>query len=328
MNDDGYDDFAVAADKNDQGGTDAGKVYIYYGGKGLDPEPDITLTGERANDWFGSSMAAGEDLNGDGIPDIVVGASYAGKNYTGVAYVFLGGSSITRPAVKIEGENSGDSFGEKVAFLGDLDGDQICDFAVSSYYHNSEGNKNAGRVYIFRGGSVISRDPWHTLDGRNPQANFGFDVASAGDFNGDGTPDIAVSAPGDGPEGEGVVYLYMGGPVIRDAAAIFYGDNSKDLYGYSVCAGNVNGDEYSDLLIGSPFADVADYRSGRVEVFYGAKEPDVINDFHVNGNNADSQCGTEVGYVPNFYGRRGGLFLVNSPGPLGNGRKSYLFLYK
>lgn len=329
INGDGFDDFAIGADKADEGGSDAGKVYIYFGGKQISGQPDITLVGERPNDWFGTSIAGGQDMNGDQIPDFVVGASYGGKNYTGVVYVFLGGSVITQPAVKIEGETSGDSFGERMAILGDIDGDGISEFAVSSYYHNSDGNKNSGRVYIYRGGSVISREPWHTLSGSRPQANFGFSIAPAGDVNKDGTPDFIVGAPGDGPNSEGVAYLYQGGPVIRDPIATFYGEHPKDLYGYAVCgAGDINKNGYSDVLIGSPFADIGNYRSGRVEVFYGTDKFDTINDFHINGNEADAQCGTSIAYIPRSLPGKRGMFLVGAPGPLGNGRISYLYIYK
>lgn len=326
---DGYNDFAIGADKADDGGADAGKVYIYYGGKQIDNEPDVTLIGERSNDWFGTAIAGGSDINGDQIPDLIIGASYGGKNYTGVLYVFLGGTAITRPAVKIDGETSGDSFGERLAILGDLDGDGISEFAASSYYHNSDGNKNSGRVYIYRGGSVISREPWHTLSGKRPQANFGFSIAPAGDVNNDGTPDLIVGAPGGGPNAEGVAYLYQGGPVIRDPIAEIYGDNPKDLYGYAVSSGgDINRDGYDDILIGAPFADVESYRSGRVEIFYGGDKIDTINDFHINGNEADAQCGTSLAHVGRSLPGKRNMILVSAPGPLGNGRTSYLYIYK
>ncbi|MCD6502308.1 FG-GAP repeat protein [bacterium] len=328
LNGDGYDDFAVGADKNDQGGVDAGKVYIFFGGKEMDTSPDISLVGERYNDWFGSSIAGGRDLNGDNVPDLLVGASYGGKNYAGVVYVFLGGANITKPAVVLEGEASGDSYGERIALLGDVSGDGTVDFAVSSYYHNSSGQRNAGKVYVYKGGSVISTKPWQVIEGKRPQANFGFGLASAGDVNGDGTPDILIGAPGDGPNAEGMAYLYLGGPVIRDPAAAIYGQNPKDLYGYAVCSGDVNGDKYSDVIIGTPFADVGEYRSGRVEIFYGGEAFDTNNDFHINGHGPDAQCGTALAYVPRFFGRKGGLYLVSSPGSLGNGHASYLNMYK
>ncbi len=328
INGDGFGDFAVGASKNDEAGTDAGKVYIYFGGKQLDATPDITILGERHNDWFGASLAGSKDLNGDNITDLLVGANYGGKNYSGAVYVFLGGANFTTPAVVLDGESSGDSFGERIAILGDMSGNGVSDFAVSSYYHNSADLRNSGKVYLYQGGSIISTKPWQTIEGKRPQANFGFALAGLGDVNGDGTPDIAVGAPGDGPNTEGVAYVYAGAPVIRDPIATIYGQNPKDLYGYSLCFGDVDDDKFSDLLVGTPFADIGDYRSGRVEIFNGSQSFDTVNDFHINGNGADAQCGTAVEYIKNFYGKRGGIFVVSSPGPVGNGRISFLHIYK
>ncbi|HHS50928.1 MAG TPA: hypothetical protein ENN07_07425 [candidate division Zixibacteria bacterium] len=324
----GFGDFAIGAPRNDDGGVDAGKVYIYYGGKELSGAPDMVLTGERSNDWFGTSLAGGKDLNGDNVPDLLVGASYGGANHAGVVYVFFGGSNFGTPALVLNGESAGDGFGEKIAIFGDVSGNGVSDFGVSAYYHNSSGLRNAGKVYLYQGGSIIDKKPWHQIEGKRPQANFGFALTALGDVNGDGVPDIGIGAPGDGPNGEGVAYIYAGAPVIRDPFASIYGQNSKDLYGYSICAGDVNGDQFADILIGTPFADIGSYRSGRVEIFYGGEKLGPMNNLHINGNFADAQCGTVVAFVPNFYGRRGGLFLVSSPGPLANGGTSFVHVYK
>ena len=58
VNGDGYVDVIVGASQNDAGGTDAGRVYIYFGGPLKDAVPDLILTGEAAGDHFGGCASA------------------------------------------------------------------------------------------------------------------------------------------------------------------------------------------------------------------------------------------------------------------------------
>jgi hypothetical protein len=89
VNHDGFDDFVVGAPEADPGGlTDAGKVYVLYGGPAPRPMeqllsdvgetiPGLTVEGLEAGDQLGSSIGGGFDVNADGIDDILVGAPYA-----------------------------------------------------------------------------------------------------------------------------------------------------------------------------------------------------------------------------------------------------------
>ena len=62
----------VGAYRNDAGGSDAGRAYIYFGGVGMDNTADVILTGATANDWFGISVSTAGDVNGDGYSDVIV----------------------------------------------------------------------------------------------------------------------------------------------------------------------------------------------------------------------------------------------------------------
>ena len=76
INCDGFDDLAVGAFGNDDAGTDAGKVYFFFGGPGIDAVPDFEMTGAAAGDGFGLSVRGLGDINGDSRPDIAVGSPY------------------------------------------------------------------------------------------------------------------------------------------------------------------------------------------------------------------------------------------------------------
>jgi hypothetical protein len=76
INCDGFDDLAVGARGNDEAGTDAGKVYFYFGGPGIDAVPDLELLGEAAGDGFGLHVRGLGDINGDSRPDVAIGSPY------------------------------------------------------------------------------------------------------------------------------------------------------------------------------------------------------------------------------------------------------------
>ncbi|MFP4460017.1 MAG: integrin alpha [Candidatus Zixiibacteriota bacterium] len=331
---DGFDDFAISAPRNDGTYTDAGKVYIYKGGEKPDTKAYLSLTGERANDWFGISIAGGKDINGDNQPDLLIGASYAGSNYSGAVYVFLGGGDFGNPDLKIEGERPGDNFGQVVCIPGDITGDKINDFIVSASYNDAGGVKNAGAVYIYKGGSVISKKPMITLTGDNVDENYGYSIDGAGDVNGDGIDDFIVGSLGGGSNNEGAAMVYTGGKVIRDKPFMrMIGQNPKDMTGRVVSnAGDINNDGFADIMVGSPYSDIGFYRNGRVDVYLGGKEADIISDYHILGEKADAQCGFYIERVPNFFGKKGrnnDLYIVNCAGKeSGFSDISSILLYK
>jgi len=95
VNGDGHDDIIVGAPLNAAGGTWAGRAYLYSGRDGALLE---TFTGDE-NDQLGVSVSRADDINNDGIADLVVGARSERISEAGKAYVYAGfGSMTTRHA--------------------------------------------------------------------------------------------------------------------------------------------------------------------------------------------------------------------------------------
>src|SRR5204862_7217424 len=95
LNGDGYPDVVIDGFLNDAAGQDAGRAYVFFGGPAMSAVPSLVLTGQSAGDNFGVVKGAG-DVNGDGYPDLIVGANQAGSypNNPGKAYLYLGGPNM------------------------------------------------------------------------------------------------------------------------------------------------------------------------------------------------------------------------------------------
>ena len=117
LNDDGYDDFAIGAWFADPNGeTDAGEVYVIFGGPGpfpalmdaaaIDGTNGLVIRGLQASDLTGESIAGGADLSGDGVDDLVIGARRLDgpSGETGGAYVVFGRSPVSTCAADYNGD--------------------------------------------------------------------------------------------------------------------------------------------------------------------------------------------------------------------------------
>ncbi len=161
VNGDGYDDVIVGARYNDGGESDAGEVYVYHGSSsGLSASPDWSDQGEAVNDYFGSSVAAAGDVNGDGYDDIIIGAYFnddAGY-HAGEAYVYQGSSSglSATPDWSGQGEAGNDLFSTSVASAGDTNGDGYDDVIVGAD-GNDDGGDNAGEAYVYHGSGYVQQ---------------------------------------------------------------------------------------------------------------------------------------------------------------------------
>jgi hypothetical protein len=271
VNEDGHDDVIFAAPWNDDAAPNAGQVQIYSGSNASRID---TLTGERKNDRFGTSLAALVKVDADACGDFVVGAPLnddSGKN-AGKVYVYSGKNRsllYTRTGMR-----AGDQFGRSVAAAGRIDANERDDFVVGAPLFDKTGASNAGRVFVYSGhtGNLI----W-AKNGQAANDRSGWSVAGAGDVDGDGVDDVLVGAYLHDTAGVNAGRAYMRSGVSGAALDVFDGAADDDRFGLSLAGiGDVNDDGYDDVLVAAPKNDGIAADSGRVDVFlssYGLGMP-------------------------------------------------------
>ncbi|HDP67393.1 MAG TPA: T9SS type A sorting domain-containing protein [Candidatus Marinimicrobia bacterium] len=256
VNGDGYPDVLVGA----PGGEYA---KLYFGGAPFDTIPDLIFRDEKEHTRFGCSVAGGGDVNGDGYPDIVIGASstWIGLSFpkfciwgAGAAYVYFGGPDMdTIPDLELVVGNWEEQtgwyygFGLPVVIAGDMNGDGYDDIVIGAANDDYDAH---GRVYIYFGGPDINAEYDILLEGEDHFDNFGASIANVGDINRDGFDDVLIGAPQIHTENPGKAYLVYGGNEISlTGATVFTGDSSLHSYYGRVVAGlgDVNGDDYPDV---------------------------------------------------------------------------------
>jgi len=299
VNGDGYRDLIVGAPEigPGPGGAGPGHAYVYFGGPGADNIPDRTFTGEADGDQFGFKVASAGDVNGDGYPDLIVGALFH-ANTIGAAYVFFGGPGADNvPDLTLSGEHLADLFGATVGSAGDWNGDGFGDVAVGAP-HNDANGSNAGRLYIFFGGITPNDVPDVVVGGFAPGDAFAQALAPIGDLNGDGRIDLLVGAPGSNAAvvDGGRAYVFFGGAgadTVPDR--VYTGTVLSEYFGYTVAGcGDVNGDGWPDVAVGAP-AFISAQKIGHAYVFFGGPAADNVADLVVTGIAPNDQLGWVAG---------------------------------
>ncbi len=290
---DGVMDLVVGAPLDDDGGSDRGAVYVLF------LNADGTVRSQRKisdtsgglaatlddGDEFGLSVAAPGDVDGDGLPDVAVGAwaDDDGGSARGAVYVlFLNADGTVRAEQKISDTAGGlgatlddlDRFGIAVGGLGDIDGDGVGDLAVGAD-RDDDGGVDRGAVYILRlnaDGTVKAEQKISDLTGGFATALdsndwFGTAVAGLGDVDGDGVVDLAVGAGADDDGGidRGAVYLLSlqadgtvkAGQKISDTTGGLTAtvDDDDGLGSAAVSLGDLDSDGLLDLAVGAPNDD-------------------------------------------------------------------------
>ncbi|MDY7033305.1 MAG: integrin alpha [Thermodesulfobacteriota bacterium] len=280
VNGDGYDDVIIGARKYDNGETDEGMVFLYYGSaQGLSVTADWTAEGDQVEAEFGYSVCTAGDVNGDGYDDVIVGARKYDNGEADEGMVFLYYGSVqglsTAADWTAEGDQAEAEFGYSVCTAGDVNGDGYDDVIVGARKYDN-GEADEGMVFLYYGsvqGLPVTAD-W-AAEGDQAEAGFGVSVSTAGDVNGDGFDDVIVGARGydNGQTDEGMVFVYYGSAqgLSINADWTAEGDQAVAYFGRSVsAAGDVNGDGYDDVIVGAYKYDGGHTNEGKVFVYHGS----------------------------------------------------------
>jgi hypothetical protein len=276
----GYADVLIGAPNYDNGQADEGRAFVYYGSaSGLSGIAAWTAESNQASAQFGCSVATAGDVNGDGYSDVIVGASQYdnGQSDEGCAFVYHGSASTLSPTAEwtADGNQADASFGFPVASAGDVNGDGYADVIIGAPYFDG-GETDEGRAFVYHGSaSGLSSVANWTAEDNQAGARFGVSAASAGDVNGDGYADVIIGAADytNGQTREGRAYVYHGSASGLSATANWAAESDQTFawYGFSVAgAGDVNGDGYADVIVGSYNYQNGESGEGRAFVYHGS----------------------------------------------------------
>ena len=302
---DGVNDLAVGADGDDTGGGNMGAVYVLLMNSNGTVK-NSTIVGHQTNggpvldgsDYLGSSITGLGDLDGDGVPDLAVGArgddtgGYGGADRGATYVLFMNSNGTVKSSTQIANQTNGGPalglnarFGTSVANIGDLDADGVTDLVVGAPGDRFAASpRGAAYVLLMNPSGTVKSSVkiTHQTNGGPTLTEgdeFGSSVAAVGDLDGDGVTDIAVGADNDDAGGDrrGAVYVLLmnsdgtakaftkiahelnGGPTLSDL----------DFFGTSLGAlGDLDADGVTDLAVGANLDDTGGPNRGSVHVLY------------------------------------------------------------
>jgi hypothetical protein len=284
---DGYADVLVGENSVNPAQDEC--VFIYYGSPdGLSEASRTRLTAHTQTSSYGANLNAAGDVNGDGYADVIIGApGYQSGTSGGSAFVYAGSAAgiVTEPLSVLSGDLPGGDFGFVVNGVGDLDGDGYDDVMVGTDCEPTGGASCdfpsfPGAAWVFNGSasgvSAQASAKLQLVSDDGSAASFGFHIEPAGDVNGDGIPDVAVTALA--YNGLGAVLIYEG-PLTsasQPAAILTEPDAGFSLYAFRFSMGDVDGDGRKDPIVGAGFYSSADASAEGAIYFYPSRDPDRV----------------------------------------------------
>jgi hypothetical protein len=316
VNDDGIADLIIGAYGSDPNGY-SGRSYVVFG-KSTGFSPTLNLSDLNGANGFAIHGIAGEgssnfvssagDVNGDGIDDVIIGASEASPNgyNSGQSYVVFGKRTGFSPTLNLSDLNGANGFtingikkedysGISVSSAGDVNHDGIADLIIGASGADPNGD-GSGQSYVVFGKSTgfnptfnlssLNGADGFAINGIKSGDNLGVSVSSAGDVNGDGIDDVIIGTPNADPNGydSGQSYVVFGKSTgfsptfnlssLNGANGFAINGIKASGSGFSVnSAGDVNGDGIADLLIGAPnvYLNGDSSPSGQSYVVFGGK---------------------------------------------------------
>ncbi|MCB9780401.1 MAG: FG-GAP repeat protein [Alphaproteobacteria bacterium] len=294
---DGVGDLILAAPMAPGAGdeAEAGRVYLLQGplaGTRTVADADRTFYGPRAEAWLGWSVAGLGDLDGDGQPEVGIGAPLAdgAAPQAGAAWVFsdiAAADGLDDAERVIHGAATRDQLGIELCTAGDQDGDGWPDLLVGAWLSDDPA-RDAGAVAVFGGaatGTLTLGDAGFLAKGLSENDWAGYAACGGGDVDGDGADDLFIGADGSDlsrPEG-GAAFVFHG-PVLPDAGArrtdlsaadaSILAEGNGDFAGHTVAiVGDQDGDGHADLFTGALGYRAEGVRVGRAYLFTGDPGP-------------------------------------------------------
>ncbi|MCP4806985.1 MAG: hypothetical protein GY913_18040 [Proteobacteria bacterium] len=282
---DGVDDIAVGDPDADAPARESGRILVFtdLSGGAVDPDDaDVLYEGGVREGLFGTSVAIVDDIDGDGISELVGGAPETDPDGTDsgtVAVWFggtLGGGYVSAADVRVYGTASDAFLGREPAGAGDIDGDGLAELAVGSE-EDAAGLNMPGTLSLFLGSDLAAGGEW-TLDDAFATVQADTDDAwlglygvgpLVGDTDGSGSADLVAGAAG-----EQAIYLWRGMDLVAggdfttgDASIRIGAEAEDDYFGRWALLADTDGDGIQDLLSSawreSTYAD----RAGALYVF-------------------------------------------------------------
>jgi FG-GAP repeat protein len=274
---DGCEDFIVGAPYF--GSSNVGKATVYSGSAGVEI---ASLSGNNQS-FLGGSVDGKIDSDGDGYPDVIVGASADSSSATNGGRVVVFSPQRNKILVDLIGGNMNGLLGQAVRSLqSDLDGDGVNDFIA--------GAPGIDKTYVYSGatGAVI-----YTHSGQSG-AYSGMSVSNGGDMNGDGIHDYLIGAPSyvdSLGNTTGRVTAWSG----KDGSQLWGidGPAAGSEFGWSIGhPGDLDGDGLGDCVVGAPnYADLSGAVTGAVYAISGASGTTL---YTVYGDNNNDWLGSSV----------------------------------
>jgi predicted transcriptional regulator len=321
VNGDGFDDFIIGADNNNERGDYTGQAYLIFGRSGgwsLDTNlsnANASFVGVNESYAIGYDTAGVGDVNGDGFDDFLIG----GNEWISIdrleprAHLYYG--SATGWTMDMNLTDANVTFYEEswvnwnllsISGAGDVNGDGLDDMVIGCPGNNHDGKLRPGKTYLIfgkttgwssRAGLLASADA--TYVGEYEIDVAGYSVVGGGDVNGDGFDDVLITALGQYKtenQRENEVYIILGKaagwPI--DASLVtadqsFLGETIYDNMGMAISmVGDVNADGFDDIMIGADYNDEGGNNSGQVYLIFPKLSygPPVVNSVKAYSNPA------------------------------------------
>jgi hypothetical protein len=228
-----------------------GSASVYSGATGA---TELELHPIEIRGLFGGSLASIGDIDGDGVPDLIVGAPFTTRPEAyGVGSVLVFSGASGNLLYNFLGTEGGTYMGWSVAGLGDLDGDGIPEIAIGTPYASVGGNIGVGNLAVRSG---ATGDLIYLFEGQSVGDFLGWSVAGIGDLDGDGVSDLLLGAPNASPSGlaqAGIVEVRSGA-----TGELLYRIEGAERSGYFgkalASVGDIDGDGIDDFVVGAPEA--------------------------------------------------------------------------